>query len=382
MTQVSNEMGAGDVTTMMMAVGNMYGILLLVVLMGSGLVALPRRMWQLSFPRAELVRLFFAATAAESDFNDARYALEDCEREVATALMAPRHSDVEERDEISGYLERVSELVQTFDFSRRSRTNRSLQDAGSQLGTDVPLARDADGGAAMVALVVDLHARVKTGQDRVRACERRWATLLRRVRSIETALGVGQAQVGVALTDMGSCGQRPKSDSWSNMPTESGVVGGDGWARALSALRSTWWWCQGICGCLAGGVMASPFTPTSRMCLRVSAVVCALFSVVVLYSQVVAAISMDSLVGVLLNTLCHSSVGVQLVSFLALAYMSLCSFYSLFTLKIGYDYTLQGPHQVGTRALEYRNFCRQLVSCVATLEQPHPLTASIRTGCL
>ena len=64
------------------AVGNMYGLLLLIVLCGSGLISLPRRLWQLSFPKRELMRLYILAQSVESDLNEARYELEDCEVEV------------------------------------------------------------------------------------------------------------------------------------------------------------------------------------------------------------------------------------------------------------------------------------------------------------
>ena len=41
-----------------MAMGNTYGVLLIICLMGNGLVALPRRLWQLGNAEGELIRLY------------------------------------------------------------------------------------------------------------------------------------------------------------------------------------------------------------------------------------------------------------------------------------------------------------------------------------
>jgi len=47
-----------EVIGFLMAMGNTYGVLLIIVLMGNGLVALPRRLWQLGNAERELVRLY------------------------------------------------------------------------------------------------------------------------------------------------------------------------------------------------------------------------------------------------------------------------------------------------------------------------------------
>jgi len=53
--------GKGSVTNIvgfMMAAGNTYGLLLIILLMGSGLVNLPRKLWQLSDYSAEQMRYY------------------------------------------------------------------------------------------------------------------------------------------------------------------------------------------------------------------------------------------------------------------------------------------------------------------------------------
>ena len=49
-----------EVVGFMMACSNTYGVFLIIVLMGSGLVALPRRLWQLADYEAELQRLYIS----------------------------------------------------------------------------------------------------------------------------------------------------------------------------------------------------------------------------------------------------------------------------------------------------------------------------------
>lgn len=42
----------------MMAMGNTYGVILIILLMGNGLVALPRRLWRMGNSKTELQRLY------------------------------------------------------------------------------------------------------------------------------------------------------------------------------------------------------------------------------------------------------------------------------------------------------------------------------------
>ena len=49
-----------QVVSFLMALGNTYGVLLIIVLMGHGLVGLPKRLWQLSRNELELNRLYMS----------------------------------------------------------------------------------------------------------------------------------------------------------------------------------------------------------------------------------------------------------------------------------------------------------------------------------
>ena len=47
-----------EVIGFLMALGNTYGVLLIILLMGNGLVGLPRKLWLLGNPESELLRLY------------------------------------------------------------------------------------------------------------------------------------------------------------------------------------------------------------------------------------------------------------------------------------------------------------------------------------
>lgn len=62
----SHRGSVSEVVGFMMAMGNTYGVFLIVVLMGNGLVALPRRLWQLGDYEGELQRLYISVSLAST----------------------------------------------------------------------------------------------------------------------------------------------------------------------------------------------------------------------------------------------------------------------------------------------------------------------------
>jgi hypothetical protein len=57
----------------MMAMTNTYGLMIIIVLMGNGLVALPRRMWELGNTSDELVRLYMLVSISANHLSLAYY---------------------------------------------------------------------------------------------------------------------------------------------------------------------------------------------------------------------------------------------------------------------------------------------------------------------
>lgn len=51
-----------EVIGFMMAMGNTYGVFIIIILMGTGLVGLPRRLWQIANYNKELQRLYISVS--------------------------------------------------------------------------------------------------------------------------------------------------------------------------------------------------------------------------------------------------------------------------------------------------------------------------------
>ena len=62
--------------------GNTYGLMLVVLLMGNGLIEMPRKFWRLAHPAVHLARLQFRATLIDSELYEAQTELQDAERVV------------------------------------------------------------------------------------------------------------------------------------------------------------------------------------------------------------------------------------------------------------------------------------------------------------
>lgn len=81
---------------------------------------------------------------------------------------------------------------------------------------------------------------------------------------------------------------------------------------------------------------------------RILAIICGFGSLLIFYSELGMTMGIESPIGTAIIALSTSGTGIfptQFISFLCLAYMSLCTFWSLFKMNLGWSYTLHGPHQ-------------------------------------
>ena len=65
-----------------MALGNTYGLMLIILLLGNGLVSVPKRIWLASFPQRNLQILYYKAAELDSQLYDALFDLEEVEDEI------------------------------------------------------------------------------------------------------------------------------------------------------------------------------------------------------------------------------------------------------------------------------------------------------------
>ena len=80
--------------------------------------------------------------------------------------------------------------------------------------------------------------------------------------------------------------------------------------------------------------------------LRLGAIICTFFSIVILWCELLMASRLESPIGYFMNAYNPSQsspILVQAVSFITLSYMSVCTYWTLFRLNIGWSYRLDGP---------------------------------------
>lgn len=282
----SNGIGIG----FLMALGNTYGILLLCFFMGNGLVGLPVRLWQMSDAEGELQRLYLAAPAVEASYQEARFELEDCVAEVQKCGRFIYTHAAPSRTQLLGNVDVLLAVVGAVSPSliTSSSSSRTSSSSLQQLLSDVEdkTGTEEESLAKYNTILVQLHARLKRSHMLALVTSRKWRLLCSRAQR----LGGG-----------GSGGEQHNSGA-------AATAGKHGALKTLS-----------VCS--------------------------ALLSVVVIWSELVMASSLSSPIGLVLVSLSsYNPVWVQTVSFLTLAYVSTCAYWSLFRGNLfGLEYVVSSP---------------------------------------
>jgi hypothetical protein len=340
-----------QIVAFVMALGNTYGLILLTAFLGSGLVALPKRLWELSDSSMELKRLYIQAVAIEDSFQDARYALEDVEYEVDELYqqfysLQQRQENVSDiTNTISSFaseIEKLHEVKESFVFDQRSQT-RKFQLASSSHSKNVAnnkqdTSSSTSGGlfsafsSSLVSstgsgikeivrkknydksAIVLLHARLLRCQLKAMAATQRWFHHIKRIQQFEASL----------------------TSTPSNSVVDSGVVTSkEEENNFFGRFRVSQRYLSGV--------------------YRLAALMCIVCSLIVFWSELVLGSHLPSLPGLLLGC-SYSSCGsassssvqvqqvyIQLISFFFLFFISGCTYLTLFRINLGGYYRLQGP---------------------------------------
>ncbi|RYH13070.1 hypothetical protein EON65_36550 [archaeon] len=167
-----------EIISFTMAMSNTYGVLLITVLMGSGLVSLPKRLWNMADIENELKRLYISALTVEEAYQESRYELEDCEVEVkrAVELLENAGPGSAMANSVGSYILQLKERASNFNFAGRATTNTYLKphhDSRTQ-----PDYSDKNA-------LVSLHAKLMKCQIKARASERRWRVLIGHCKTLQ-----------------------------------------------------------------------------------------------------------------------------------------------------------------------------------------------------
>jgi hypothetical protein len=186
-----------------MAWGNTYGLVLVSLLLGNGLISIPKKYWREAHPGNELRRIRIAACGAEEELFDAVMALEDVEQKIeAVCAMVVQGEDNMLNDLDNGAVEiiqrrrqglninlcsksdeatqfneclellvkRKNDMLELNEDRRTERVNREVNQASLR-----PVDMD-------INYLVELNAQLKTAQEQVTSQQLCWDNLMDRHR--------------------------------------------------------------------------------------------------------------------------------------------------------------------------------------------------------
>lgn len=310
---------------LLMALGNTYGLLFVVVLLGNGLVEVPRKLWNSSFAEKELQRLYFKSSLVDSNLHDAVCVLSDVEAEVVALREHLRQAPQgggreggtagEGTSPAAGTALLSEELALELDACMKvlMDTKSSFRHRPEDMTLGMLLPRTPFGVASIydsstgppptLARLAALHARLKKAQLRVQVLKKKRDAVIGRVEVIEAvSQGTLPYPSEIKMGDGEGCGARCGA-----------------WFARLGALLE-WHWLMTFSHCT----------------LRLLAVVGWGLTVCFLWSQVFLGSPFAlSPYGALQQAFGTSSpFAIQMTIAIPLAYVSLCTYRSLFKFKL------------------------------------------------
>ena len=168
----------GHIVPVLMALGNTYGFLMVVLLLGYSLVDLPKQIWRQANPETELRRTQIVASNADEALFEAVWELQDCEDLIDK--VAARIGDSEDSQvTIDSYYARCvdklltarkSTAILSTEMQRRRTVGRGRHDdtSNTDLGDSIP----------SIPNLAKLNARLQRAQGEVVSSEQRWNALV------------------------------------------------------------------------------------------------------------------------------------------------------------------------------------------------------------
>eukprot|EP00584_Thalassiosira_punctigera_P012780 CAMPEP_0172548706 /NCGR_PEP_ID=MMETSP1067-20121228/17934_1 /TAXON_ID=265564 ORGANISM="Thalassiosira punctigera, Strain Tpunct2005C2" /NCGR_SAMPLE_ID=MMETSP1067 /ASSEMBLY_ACC=CAM_ASM_000444 /LENGTH=677 /DNA_ID=CAMNT_0013335961 /DNA_START=460 /DNA_END=2493 /DNA_ORIENTATION=- len=373
------------VLPVLMALGNTYGLLLVSLLLGNGLVNIPKRLWRQACPANELRRTRIMAPIFEEELFEAVMGLEDVEDKIEEVcqtavslrdrdedgMMENENGDLVEMgygrgtrcclgrrgkggtteyckvDEVTEFHQCLEVLVrrknETADVCSERRTRRGDVGAGAPRRRDGAQGDDGngeDGGEINtmdIKYLVSLSRQLKRAQERVTSAQLRWDHLVEHSRLFSALMddggGAGDGE-GTGRSD----GANGTANLLSAPPSSTKCCG-----RIRYALQRFWVRCLRY--------------PTYR-CLSLATAVLSAF---VLLSEVTLAAPLDlSPFSWTLHALdayheknSTTRIIFQAFALIPLLYMSLCVYACLFQMSLLGPYCLRGNRQSAGVALVF-----------------------------
>jgi len=302
---MGSQMGTGQaIVAMLMAISNAGGLLAVMAFLGGGLVQVPRRLWQRSDAKKELLRLEARAVQVKEESLDSEANLAQLRQELQLLPIRARH-----RPELKSYVDRIL-LEQDY----------ADEDLGS--GAHFNSQRDPQ-PAISLSYIVSLNYRIQEARsDRARTAWQ-WQRLCQRAFHLQDICANEQLSFD-------SCW----SSSLQGLPDES-----PRWKRQLA-----WNWHVRLVPILFKGL----------------ALIAVLLSLSVLWSELTLALSSNarlSLIRILLEAE-HSS---SFILLLFLFYLAICTYSSFLQLKVFSFFRLVPRHTDEKSLLFFAAYINRLV---------------------
>ena len=376
------------VLPVLMALGNTYGLLLVSLLLGNGLVNVPRKLWREACPANELRRARIMACGAEEELFEAVMGLEDVEDKIeevcqtAVNLNADERSGIMQNEEgditlgddddddddtaprrrratrcglccrvdngVTEFHECLEELVrrknETVNLCAERRTRRrgtggsaaaaspSRSTTRRQNSSDDEM-NDNEINTMDIKYLVSLSGQLKTAQERVTSAQLRWEYLVRHNMYFSALMEDGGNDVD------GSSDEVDGSTDTNLLSANDNSSTPKCWHKVRHALHRCWVRCLRL--------------PT----YRAISIITAFLSVFVLMSEVTLAAPLNlSPFSWTLHALELTTTGYilyQLAALIPLLYMSLCVYTCLFQMSTLGPYCMRGNRQSNGVALVF-----------------------------
>mmetsp|Transcript_7202 Transcript_7202/g.9381 ORF Transcript_7202/g.9381 Transcript_7202/m.9381 type:complete len:582 (+) Transcript_7202:74-1819(+) len=306
---ISHGFGPAAVAGYLVAAANCYGMLLIVLMIGYGIVDVPRELWLRANPAKQLRHLEFRAANVESCMLDAKCDLEDSIRSVNYFKSALQ--------------ERQGMLTPEFEFN--SRIVYAKADAAKNLPgvivTDSSYQSTVEEFSLSNEGLAELHYRLKRAIVMYERAVYQWEHLLTRSLELEAIVAEGSPEQPYQRLTSGS------------VDSETSSVLLVPWRSFFRKLN-----------CNSRGLVGL---------FRVLAVATVILSSILLWCECVSPINENfSLYAVLLD-LAGTSGMVQLYSCMSILYMSACAYVALFKFKYLEELALHGDAQTDVYCLLY-----------------------------
>lgn len=318
-----------NVIPVLMTLGNTYGLLLVSLLLGYGLVNIPQKLWRQANPALELRRTQIMVGNADEALYEAVWALQDCEALIDAA--ASKVEDYEENgsrvpmDMTYSYcLDKLltlqkSTAVLNPELQRRRtgghrRHNERGRDNDGDDDDDDDSSQYKGGNKPSLDYLASLNARLQAAQAAVVSEEQRWDSLVKK---------------SMLYKDL--------VENSVPRPLRS-VVESD--ASCLTRLSAR-------CKIVRDHLRYIWLVYLRGSCFRVAGIACAVLSAMVLWSEATLAAPFNLSPFALLLRAFDDDRGIlfQLAAMIPLLYMSLCVYSSLFKFRLFGRYRLRGCKQ-------------------------------------